>query len=215
MRTSWMAMPAALLIVCACTGGGSAGGSGVEGREVARSPAGDPRPAGSALTSVGAVVTTVIVVRHAEKAAGGGEDPHLSDEGRARAAALAQALDGAGVDAVITTQFVRTGETAGPTARDARVVPEVLTVRWDSVARNAADVAAAVRRHSGGVVLVVGHSNTVPDIVAALGASKPDAICDSEYDRMEIVTVEANGRARLIEARYGAPTPARVGCAAM
>jgi broad specificity phosphatase PhoE len=157
----------------------------------------------------------VIVVRHAEKAPGEGDDPHLSDSGEARACALAHALEDAGVTAVITTQFVRTGETAAPTARAAGVAPEVVPVKWDSVAQNAAAIAASVRRHPGGVVLVVGHSNTVPAIVAALGAEKPDEICDSEYDRMEIVSVEASGYVTLIESRYGVPTPVEAGCASM
>ena len=94
-------------------------------------------------------------------------------------------------------------------------VAEVVPVVWDSIARHAAAVAAAVRRHPGDVVLVVGHSNTVPDIVAALGIDRPAEICDSEYDRMEIVSMEADGDAQLIEARYGAPTPERAGCASM
>jgi hypothetical protein len=88
-------------------------------------------------------------------------------------------------------------------------------VKWDSVAQNAAVIAAAVRRHVGGVVLIVGHSNTVPDIVAALGADRPEEICDAEYDRMEIVTVQPGGGARLIESRYGMPTAVAAGCRSM
>ena len=159
--------------------------------------------------------TTVIVVRHAEKASGQGKDPHLSEAGEMRARALARALGNAGVTSVITSQWLRTAETAAPTARAAGVTPEVVSVNWDSIPRNAADIAAAVRRHSGGVVLVVGHSNTVPDIVAALGAGRPAEICDSEYDRMEIVSLETSGGARVIETRYGAPTLERTGCASM
>ena len=159
--------------------------------------------------------TTVIVVRHAEKATGQGDDPHLSDAGERRAEALARSLENAGVSAVITTQWKRTAETALPTAREAGATPEVVPVAWDSIPRNAADVAAAVRRHPGEVVLVVGHSNTVPDIVAALGVERPAELCDSEYDRMEIVSMEEGGNAQLIEARYGAPTLERTGCASM
>jgi phosphohistidine phosphatase SixA len=159
--------------------------------------------------------TIAIVVRHAEKAATGGSDPHLSEAGQTRARALARALQGARVTAVITTQFVRTAETAAPTARAAGVTSEAVPVQWDSVPGNAAEIAAAVRRHRGGVVLVVGHSNTVPDIVAALGAPKPSEICESEYDRLEIVAVPISGPSRLIESRYGAPTPVEAGCASM
>ncbi|HET7620880.1 MAG TPA: histidine phosphatase family protein [Gemmatimonadaceae bacterium] len=159
--------------------------------------------------------TTVIVVRHAEKATGQGDDPHLSDAGERRAEALAHALENSGVSAVITTQWKRTAETALPTARESGATSEVVPVVWDSVASNAAHIAAAVRRHPGEIILVVGHSNTVPDIVAALGVERPAEICDSEYDRMEIVSMEAGGNARLIEARYGAPTVAGQGCASM
>lgn len=168
-----------------------------------------------AASTLPAAVTTVIVVRHAEKAVGQGDDPHLSEAGEARANALAHALAGAGVTAVITTQFVRTGETAAPTSAAAGLKPEVVLVEWDSVARHAAAVAAMAMRHRGGVVLVVGHSNTVPNIVAALGAPMPDAICDSEYDRMEIVSVASGGDARVIESRYGAVAPADKGCGSM
>lgn len=175
-----------------------------------------PAPAGQLSRSPGPQsTTTVIVVRHAEKATGQGDDPHLSDAGERRAEALARSLEDAGVSAVITSQWRRTAETALPTAREAGATPEVVPVVWDSIPRNAANVAAAVRRHPGEVVLVVGHSNTVPDIVAALGVEQPAEICDSEYDRMEIVSMEPDGDARLIESRYGAPTVERTGCASM
>lgn len=217
-----LALALALAAGVGCGSGGAAGGAsgGASGGAVQA-----PRPVPGVVMAeipaipVGAdsVTTTVIVVRHAEKAAGEGEgdDPHLSAAGEARARALARALENAGVTAVITTQWIRTAETARPTARAAGVTAEVVPVKWDSISRNARDIAAAARRHRGGVVLVVGHSNTVPDIVAALGADRPGAICDSEYDRMEIVTMEVDGGARLIESRYGAPTPDGPACASM
>lgn len=187
---------ALLLAGVSVAGGGSA---------IAQAPVG----------SAGAAPTTVIVVRHAEKAAGQGDDPHLSDAGEVRAKALARSLEGAGVTAIITTQFVRTGETAAPMAEVAGVKPEIVPVEWDSLSQHAAAVTAAAMRHSGGVVLVVGHSNTVPGIVAALGAAMPDAVCDSEYDRMEIVSVSPVGKAGVIEARYGTPAPSGKGCGSM
>ena len=55
------------------------------------------------------------------------------------------------------------------------------------------------------VVLVVGHSNTVPDLVAALCGCATDAMDETEYDRMSIVRFDADGRARLKVQRYGAP----------
>ena len=206
----------ALALAASVAVGGCASGGGREA-----TAEGPPPAPGATLALIPAfpgteeTETTVIVVRHAEKATGQGDDPHLSDFGEARARALARALEDAGVTAVITTQFVRTGETAAPTARAAGVAPEVVPVRWDSVPSNAAAVAQAAERHRGEVVLVVGHSNTVADIVAALGGEKPGEICESEYDRMEIVTIEVTGTVRLIESRYGAPTPLNAGCASM
>lgn len=200
---------------CASGGGGAGGAVGVERGAAAAESGGSASPVMSELPRFDRSLTIAIVVRHAEKAATGGSDPHLSDAGQARARALARSLRAAGVTAVITTQYVRTAETAAPTARAAGVTPETVPVRWDSVPGNAAAIAAAVRRHTGGVVLVVGHSNTVADIVEALGASKPNEICDSEYDRLEVVAVPVSGPSRVIESRYGAPTPVEAGCASM
>ncbi|HEU0080180.1 MAG TPA: histidine phosphatase family protein, partial [Longimicrobiaceae bacterium] len=70
--------------------------------------------------------TTVVVVRHAEKAAAGGQDPELSEAGAARAGALAAALADAGVDAVVTTQLRRTRLTAQPLMRELDLAPEVV-----------------------------------------------------------------------------------------
>lgn len=156
--------------------------------------------------------TTVILVRHAEKAAAQANDPPLTDAGRARADALLSAVRDAGVDAIITTQFVRTRETAAPTAAALHVTPEVVSASGSS---HVQDVATAVKKHTGHTVLVVGHSNTVPAIIAALGAPEPRPICDAEYDDLFIVQIPADGsHARLIHAKYGAPSNIET-CSAM
>jgi hypothetical protein len=64
-------------------------------------------------------------------------------------------------------------------------------------------------------VLVVVHSNTVPAIIAALGAPPQPPICDNSYDDLYVVTIPASGAARVIHARYGEPSPATAGCASM
>jgi broad specificity phosphatase PhoE len=76
-------------------------------------------------------------------------------------------------------------------------------------------VAAAVRKHPGETVLVVGHSNTVPAIVEALGAKRPADICDAEFDNLYIVTIAADGTAGVVRSKYGARTPVDAHCAAM
>jgi broad specificity phosphatase PhoE len=157
--------------------------------------------------------TTVILVRHAEKEAEPAADPPLTVAGKARAEALWQAVKDAGVQAAITTQLARTIQTAAPTV-------EHLGIKSDVVAAGGADhaarVAAAVKtNHAGQTVLVVGHSNTVPAIIAALGAKEPAAICDEAYDNLYVVTIDESGKASVIHSRYGVATPVGPSCAAM
>ena len=157
--------------------------------------------------------TTVIIVRHAEKAAQPAADPPLTDAGKARAEALWETVKDAGVQAVITTQFARTVETAEPTAIHLGIKSEVVA---GGGADHAARVAAAVRAgHAGQTVLVVGHSNTVPGIIAALGAKEPAPICDEAYDNFYVVTIDEAGKASVIHSRYGAPSPAAASCGGM
>lgn len=144
--------------------------------------------------------TTVILVRHAEKASTPAADPPLTSEGEARARALLTAVHDAGVSAIITTQFVRTRSTAAPAAAVLDITPEVVAAEG---ATHVQEVAAAILKHAGRVVLVVGHSNTVPAIVAALGAPQPPPICDEAYDDLYVVTIPPSGAARVIHSKYG------------
>lgn len=146
--------------------------------------------------------TTVILVRHAERAAEPAGDPGLTPAGEQRAQALAAALKDAGVGAIVTTQFQRTRLTAKPLAEALGVGAEVIEARG---AMHPQEVARAVlARHAGKTVVVVGHSNTVPAIAAALGAPSPDAITDATYDNLFIVTVPAGGgTATIVKAQYG------------
>ena len=158
--------------------------------------------------------TTVILVRHAEKAAMPASDPPLTAEGKRRARALATIARDAGVTAIITTQYLRTRATAAPAADALHITPVV--VNATSGGLHAQDVAKRILgEHGGEVVLVVEHSNTVPAIVAALGAPEPPSICDSEYDGLYVVTVPVTGAAHVVRARYGAPSPVLAGCGGM
>ncbi|HKG92834.1 MAG TPA: phosphoglycerate mutase family protein [Gemmatimonadaceae bacterium] len=187
------------------TGGGSDIMTPPGTRAGATAPAAAPAAAAAAAANPvpSAAVTTVLLVRHAERPPGA--DPSLDAAGQARAQALADALASAGVSAIYTTQFRRTQETAAPLAQRLGIVPQVIAARGgDSAAVHAQEVAAAIRaRHAGGVVLVVGHSNTVPLIVRALGGTAPDQIADAEYGNLFIVTVGETGVVRTIRARYG------------
>ena len=156
--------------------------------------------------------TTVILVRHAEKAVAPASDPPLTEAGERRAKALAIIARDAGVTAIVTTQFARTRETGRPAAEALHITSEVVSAGG---AQHAAEVAHDVRSHAGGVVLVVGHSNTIPAIIAALGGPQSPAICDGEYDNLYVVTISPSGPARVIRARYGEPSPAEAGCTSM
>ena len=143
------------------------------------------------------------MVRHAEKAAQPADDPPLTQDGRRRAEALAGVIKNAHAAAIITTQLRRTVETAQPAAAATGVTPELVPVSAAAAQQNAVDVAAAVRRHLGKTVLVVGHGNTVPEIIAALGGPHLPDICEQIYDKLFVLVLDKE--ARLVQSRYGAP----------
>lgn len=145
-------------------------------------------------------VTTVILVRHAERPAGA--DPALSPEGRARAESLAVSLARTKVDAILHTQFRRTLETAQPLAAQKGLTPIVLTAAGaESV--HAQEVVNRIRALQGRTVVYVGHSNTVPSIIQRLGLIPAPAIADSEYSHLFIVTQRSGEPPSLIRVRYG------------
>ena len=141
---------------------------------------------------------TFIVVRHAEKVDDGSKDPPLSEAGLVRAQALGNALHDAPLRGVYTTSYRRTQQTATPAAR----LHSLPVVTYDAKLA-APDFAAQLRReHAAGTVLVVGHSNTVPGIAAALCACTVSPMEDTEYDRWIRIQLDANGNATLQETRY-------------
>lgn len=141
--------------------------------------------------------TVFVVVRHGEKA-DAGHDPALSEAGLARADRLAGLLANAPLVAVYSTDLRRTRQTVGPTAS-----AHGLEVRIYAPREPAADLVARLRAaHGTGTVLVAGHSNTVPDIVAALCACEVAAMPETEFDRFSTVRIGADGRPRLEVGRY-------------
>src|SRR2546430_5504782 len=122
----------------------------------------------------------VVIVRHAEKAANGGNDPDLSSAGRARADAVARILKDSSITAIFATEFKRTQETAAPTATSIHVTPTVVAAK---------DTAALVARlhQLNGNALVVGHGDTIPNIVKALGINSSVNIPDADYSELFIV----------------------------
>lgn len=149
--------------------------------------------------------TTMIFVRHAEKMLTPVDDPSLSPEGQERAAELARQLGDAdvvaGIDAVYSTPYRRTMETVQPVA-------DALNLEVNSYdpADNEAVLERILKEHKGQIILVVGHSNTVPTLIADLGASKlVPAIAEFEYDNIYLVSIPWFGKTKTIRLRYGAP----------
>jgi phosphohistidine phosphatase SixA len=179
----------------------AAGAACASASAAADSPGGAATAAGAASSSSDATMV-VYVVRHAERA-DTTRDPSLSERGRLRANALLATLRDAGIGAIVTTQYARTRETAAPLA--AALGLDVQVVRASSpVAAHADSVARAAERLRGrGAVLVVGHSNTVPAIVAALGGPRFADLCDADYDNLFVVVRSGGAPARLARASFG------------
>ena len=135
-----------------------------------------------------AAQSTVFLVRHAERAdtqpgatPAMGADPDLSEAGRARAESLATMLKDAKITAIFATEFKRTQQTAAPLAK-------ALGITVTTVASNStADLLKKIRASKGNV-LVVGHSNSVPDVIKGLGVSTPVTIADDEFDNLFLVS---------------------------
>jgi phosphohistidine phosphatase SixA len=144
--------------------------------------------------------STVIFVRHAERADSTpgksptmASDPDLSDAGRARAAALAEVLKDAGITAIYVTEYKRTQQTAAPLAAAIRVTPIVIK------ADDATGLAAAIKATKGNA-LVIGHSNTVPAAIKALGVPTDVKIGDDDYDSLFVAST--GSAATLVRLHY-------------
>ncbi|HEY7697141.1 MAG TPA: phosphoglycerate mutase family protein, partial [Vicinamibacteria bacterium] len=139
-----------------------------------------------ALVLVGAVSTAqaetvVVLVRHGERA-DDSRDTDLSVAGRSRANALAVMLKDAGIEAVYSTDFIRSRETARPLA-------ELLSLPIELYDGDGLEAFAKTLRSRGSRALVVGHSDTTPELVLLLGGEPGTPIGPDEYDRLYILTL--------------------------
>jgi phosphohistidine phosphatase SixA len=145
-------------------------------------------------------VTTVILVRHAEKKIEpNNPDPDLAPAGVERAQEIARAFGESGVNVIFATQFKRTQQTVKPLA-DRTVVPITLldANQTDELVKR---IQTDLR---GKTVFVAGHNNSVPAIVSKLSGETYPVIPETEYDNLFVVTIYRFGKAKVMKLKYGA-----------
>ena len=124
----------------------------------------------------------VVIVRHAERI-DNSEDADLSPSGYARAEMLARILKDAHITAIFTSERKRTQETAAPLSKSIGIAPTIVP------AKDYTNLLSKLRQTSG-PALVVGHGNTIPDIIKALGVETPVQIPDDDYTDLFVVTLQ-------------------------
>ena len=149
--------------------------------------------------------TTIIFVRHAEQISHDEADPSLSEAGKRRVAELTRQLEFAdvvqGIDAIYSTDLKRSTETAQPLAERLDLPINI----YDGLDTETV-LEEILKAHKGEVILVVGHSNTVPELIANLGASKNvPPIERGEFDNIYIISIPWFGKTKTIRLRYGDP----------
>jgi broad specificity phosphatase PhoE len=128
-------------------------------------------------------VRTIFLVRHAEKASTAADAP-LGPDGEKRAECLAAMLRDAGIKQIYVTDVKRTQQTAAPLARALKIKPTILP------AKDSNGLIKNLVYTGGGNILVVGHSDTVPFVIARLQGGTVPPIGENEYDRMFVMTIE-------------------------
>jgi len=144
---------------------------------------------------------TVVLVRHAEKESAG-EDPDLSEAGVARSEALSRLLQNSAPSHLFSSEYLRTRRTLAPLEQATGLEPLI------HPARDAAGQAARLRAlPPGSLAVLCGHSNTLPQILATLGAplarlDPKGHIEESTYHRLFILTLLPPSSPALLELRY-------------
>ena len=153
-------------------------------------------------------VTAVFLVRHAEKADAPKEDPPLTEAGTARAQLLARILGKSGIKSIITSQYLRAKATAEPLAKQLGITSVAITLKTTGTnprvvtPESIQEIVEKIHQRPGENALVIGHSNSVPDVIKALGGDSVPTIDEKEFDDLFVVTVYAKGKARVTHLKY-------------
>ena len=142
--------------------------------------------------------TTFILVRHAEKADDGTQNPPLTKEGVMRANDLLELLESAEVTAIYSTDYNRTQQTVAPLAMEKEM--DILSY---GLKDPEGMLATILSTHSGGTVVISGHSNTTPSLAnVLLGKEKFQQFDDEDYGNILVITTAELGKGSLLHLRF-------------
>lgn len=153
--------------------------------------------------------TTVFLIRHAEKADAPKEDPPLDEKGKLRAEGLARMLAGSGVKAIYTSQYLRTKQTGEALAKQLGLPVTPIPLQMSQAnprevsEQSIAEITGKIYEHAGDAALVIGHSNTIPEVIKKLGGDIVPKIDEKNFDDLFIVTVYGKGKAKVVQMKYG------------
>ncbi|MEO9872647.1 phosphoglycerate mutase family protein [Ekhidna sp.] len=142
--------------------------------------------------------TTFILVRHAEKANDGTRNPPLNEDGKTRSANLSEMLVNQDIDALYSTPFKRTQETLQPIAE----MKNLEVQEYDPYAKGEW-LATLAEKHTGGTVMISGHSNTIPALAnALLGNDTFSQFDESDYSNLIIIVAAEVGKGKLVRLKF-------------
>jgi phosphohistidine phosphatase SixA len=154
---------------------------------------------------------TVYLVRHSERADEPRQDPPLNEKGILRSQELARVLANGNIKAIITSQFLRTKHTAEPLSKKLNVPVTSISLSLNPAnprqisEQSTAEVTNKILERAGESVLVIGHSNSIPDVIKMLGGDTVPVIDEKKFDDLFVVTVYAKGKARVAQLKFGSP----------
>lgn len=126
--------------------------------------------------------STIILVRHAEKAQDGSKNPPLTSIGKERANRLKDILVDANLTTIFSTNYSRTINTVKPLADTLEI--EILNYNPST----AKEIISYLEKNKNQKVLISGHSNTLKTTIEQLGGPSIDEILDDEYNNIFILT---------------------------
>ena len=154
-------------------------------------------------------VTTVFLIRHADRADEPRQDPPLNDKGVSRSHELARLLGSSGIKTIYTSQFLRTKQTAEPLAKLLGVTVTPITLKSNPTnprlvsEQSTTEITNKILERPGETSLVIGHSNSIPDVIKMLGGDMVPMIDEKKFDDLFVVAVYAKGKAKVVHMKYG------------